>query len=354
MMLFSYKKTSFLILSITALLLIASCGSVGDDDGAGENGSGEVSNSTNSSEIGDGFILQPKSSGDAYLHAASVVIGQSNFRNNGDEEPSANSVSLPYGNPTVVDDNLYLPDFGNKRVLGYTTVPTSDGKNADFVVGQSTFIDKLSGATEYRNRGAQTVTVANGKLFVTDWDNSRILIYNKRPIGEPAKADIVVGQTDFGLSDPDSGNNHLNQPESLYVVGNKLIVADSGNNRVLIWNSIPSAHDAKADIVLGQIDFDGNKENQGQGLPSSNTLYFPTAVWSDGVEVVVLDAGNNRIMIWNLNNLDSDKNAYSVLGQNTFYENYSNQDVTTSASTLSFSIIHGGGLYVNKKQPQQL
>ena len=346
MMLFSYKKSFFLILSITILLLITSCSPLVEEDG-----SGAVSNSTSSSETGDGFILQPKSSGGAYEHAASIVIGQSSFRNNGDEEPSANSISLPYGNPTVVDNELYLPDFGNNRILGYTTVPTTDGKNADFVVGQNIFIDNLSGSTEYRNRGMQTSTVVDGKLFVTDWDNSRILIYNKRPIGEPAKADIVVGQTEFGLSDAGISNNRLNRPESLYAVDNKLIVADSENNRVLIWNSIPTSNGAVADIVLGQSNFNTRTVPI---TPTASSLNFPTAVWSDGTYLAVLDAKNNRVLVWNnLNNINSGDDANTVLGQDSFDVNQPNQGVSNKPTLSTLNFTDGddrGGLYANRSQ----
>ncbi len=342
MMLFSYKKTTFLILSIIALLLIASCGPVGDDDGT--DGS-DFSNSDSSSATGSYFTVGGGVSS-IFEHKADIVIGQKTFTTSYIGS-SPENVYDPYGNPTVVDDMLYLPDFTNDRVLGYNTVPTTNGEAADFSIAPETF-------------GPQTVTVVNGKFFITDWGNSRILIYNKRPLSSSVKPDIVVGQVDMTGSDENQGNttplaNTLNYPESLFVIDDKLIVADSGNNRVLIWNSIPTVHNTPADIVLGQADFDKNATTPVTELSLNN----PTAVWSDGTYLVVLDTGNNRVLIWNtFPTTDQDpKNAKVVLGQLDFNSNNANQSIvpgaSPSASTLNVGT-DGGGLYSNGADGSQL
>lgn len=64
-------------------------------------------------------------------------------------------------------------------------------------------------------------------------------------------ADIVVGQQDMASSDENQGNaqsasNTLNEPRGVFSNGNKMIVADYTNNRVLIYNSIPTANNASA------------------------------------------------------------------------------------------------------------
>ena len=333
-----YKKISFFLLSVTTLLLLAGCSPVVVDE------EGDVSGSTSSSETGDGFIVKYDGS---FSHTASVVIGQSDFISFGDEITAANSVSTPFGNPTVVDGMLYLPDLGNSRTLGYDAIPNSNGASADFAIGQDSLTEKLSDSTSDRNDGVQTVTVSVGKTYVTDWGNSRILIYKQRPLSGPAIADIVVGQVDFGQGGTGLADNRLNLPESLYIADNKLIVADSGNNRVLIWNSIPNAHGAAADIVLGQSDFTTNTIV----APTASSLNFPTAVWSDGIYLAVLDAGNNRILVWNsFATLSSGEAADAVLGQEDFSSNLFNQGLTDpTASTLSFTT-DGGGLYSNGSQ----
>jgi WD40 repeat protein len=196
--------------------------------------------------------------------------------------------------------------------------------------------------------GAKTVTVAEGRLFVTDRGNNRILIYNHRPLSAPAKADTVVGQEAFYRSLPGLSDNRLRLPESLCVAGVKLIVADSGNNRVLIWNSIPLTDGEAADIVLGQEDFESNTTLY---PPTAASLNFPTAVWSDGNTLIVLDAGNNRILIWNsLTGLLSGDDADTVIGQKDFTSNEANMGLAEpSEYTLHFAA-EGGGLYANGAQ----
>ncbi|MBU1642826.1 hypothetical protein KKE54_05650 [bacterium] len=331
----SYQKISYFLLPVMTLFLLTACSAIGED--------GAVSESNSSSETGDGFIVLD----DVYhTHAASIVIGQKNFSGSDSQETAANNVRTPYGNPTVVDGMLYLPDFGNNRVLGYNAVPANSGEWADFVVGQRNLTNSFSGSDEYQNNGIKTVTVAKGKLLVTDRGNSRILIYNRRPLFEPAKADVVVGQIDFGRSSPGLADNRLNLPESLYVADDRLIVADSKNNRVLIWNTIPTASGAAADIVLGQMNFYNNTVID---PPSAKSLNFPTAVWSNGTQLIVLDAGNNRILIWSTFPTADNQAADIVLGQLYFTQNEANQGGEPSESTLSFSA-DGGGLCSNGSQ----
>ncbi len=44
-------------------------------------------------------------------------------------------------------------------------------------------------------------------------------------------------------------------PQGVWIQGSKLFVADTQNNRVLIWNTIPTQNNQPADVVLGQPDF---------------------------------------------------------------------------------------------------
>lgn len=332
------------VLLTTAILLLSACSAVEEvteEDG----GRGAVSTSTSSSETGSYFTVKYDGT---FSHAASVVVGQADFISAGDEATAADSVSTPFGNPTVVDGMLYLPDFGNYRAVGYNSVPTVNGKSADFAVGQINLTNNFSGSSEYRNDGLQTLTVYQGRLIVTDWGNSRILIYNRRPVSEPAKADVVVGQTDFEQNLPGHAGDRLFLPESLCVAGGKLVVADSMNNRVLVWNTIPTSNGTAADIVLGQSDF---TSYAAPNPPDASSLNFPTAVWSNGTRLAVLDAGNNRVLVWNsFATLTNGKAADVVLGQPDFTHYEANQGLSsTTASTLNFTT-DGGGLYSNGTQ----
>ncbi len=63
-------------------------------------------------------------------------------------------------------------------------------------------------------------------------------------------------------------------PGQLQVSGGKLYVADYHNNRVLIYNSFPAADTPAADIVVGQSDMVSNYRNQ---YPPDEPPWFPLA-----------------------------------------------------------------------------
>ncbi len=64
----------------------------------------------------------------------------------------------------------------------------------------------------------------------------------------------------------------LNAPQGACTAGTKLIVADTPNNRVLIYNHIPAGNDVPADVVVGQADLISSSANQGGSAAAANTL----------------------------------------------------------------------------------
>lgn len=113
-----------------------------------------------------------------------------------------------------------------------------------------------------------------------------------------------------------------------------LYVADSGNNRVLIWrNASGFSKGDPADAVLGQRDL-FNTTPQGPGTGLSTGLSFPSglAVDSQG-NVFVADAGNNRILRYQrpLAQTDEIKFPDMVIGQTNFS---ANTVLAPSATTL--------------------
>lgn len=122
-------------------------------------------------------------------------------------------------------------------------------------------------------------------------------------------ASLVLGQPNFGSSGSNRGKG-LSSPTAnsffnlngIVVINQKLVVADYSNNRILIWNSIPTTNDASADLALGQPNLVSNSVNQG-GNPSSISLTGPTALLLYNNKLFVSDAGgasgNNRFLIFN-------------------------------------------------------
>ena len=92
-------------------------------------------------------------------------------------------------------------------------------------------------------------------------------------------------------------DNPLLAPRGVYLVDNKLFVADTAQNRLFIWNQLPKGEFQRADVVLGQ----SAKEETGRnasGNVSASSLFYPSGIWSDGEQLIVADAWNHRVLIW--------------------------------------------------------
>ena len=208
---------------------------------------------------------------------------------------------------------------------------------ADVVVGQIDFNLRTNGTSAISMDEPVSLAVAGGKMFVADKSNNRLLIWNNIPTTNGKDADIVLGQPDFISNAIGRSATSFALPSSVWSDGNRLVVCDSGNNRVLIWNSIPTSNLTPPDIVVGQSDF-----ISAAGGTSAAKMIFPSSVFSNGVQLYIADTGNNRVLIYNnfpTKNLES---ADIVLGQSNFANSSPNdddqdnmQDFTPSARTLS-------------------
>lgn len=284
--------------------------------------------------------------------AASAVIGQLTFTSGVANQASgvaANTSSGPFGNPYVLAGALYLGDSANNRTLVYSSMPAANGTAADFAIGQVSLTGSSFGTSASAVFGPAQNVVTNGKLVVAESGNNRISIYNTVPASAPGAINVVAGQAGKTTSAPGCAASGLNTPEAVAMAGAKLIVADAGNNRVLIWNSIPATDGVAADLVLGQAGFTSCAPNQG-GAAAANTLNLPTGLWSDGTRLAVADSSNNRVLIWNSIPTAMDQAADLVLGQADFISVLPNIGGAASAPAASSVNAPGGGVYLNSVQ----
>ncbi|MFP5488286.1 MAG: NHL repeat-containing protein [Acidimicrobiia bacterium] len=151
----------------------------------------------------------------------------------------------------------------------------------------------------YAPRG---VWLDDERLVVADTGNHRILIWNDpERISSHSDADLVLGQPDFTTEGAQAGGrgpgNGLRLPTGVIVHEGRLIVADAWNHRVLIWDEVPGESDVAPDVILGQVDDVSVDENR-NGTCGPLTMYWPF-----GVAVVhgwfwVADTGNRRVLGW--------------------------------------------------------
>jgi hypothetical protein len=256
--------------------------------------------------------------------AASTVLGQPDLTTGTARATDATTVGDPVGDPALVGAALYLPALGEHRVLGYAAVPGTDGAAADFALGQTSLGAATPGSGAAQLDQPSTVASDGTHLFVADHGNNRVLGWLAVPAATGAAADFVLGQAGFATNSGACGPSALDGPLDVIAAGGHLIVADTNNDRVLIWSSIPTASGVAADLVIGQGDLahcaanDDDQNGVADATPSRRTLDAPIGAWSDGKRLVVADSSNHRVLIWNTFPTTSFAPADAVLGQPDF------------------------------------
>jgi len=217
--------------------------------------------------------------------------------------PTAASLYWPYG-LAIVAGRLHVADTGNRRVLIWNDVPDRDAP-ADLALGQS----DLTSNEENRGgpvgpdsfRWPHAIAGDERMLFVADAGNHRVLGWRGRPDAD-RPADFVLGQPDFTtaaeLPHRPQGAHRLRFPYGLTMAAGSLAVADTANNRILLWPlSGGEPAGLEATDVLGQDDFDAAGENRWKAV-AAHTLCWPYGISSHGEALAVADSGNNRVTLW--------------------------------------------------------
>jgi len=152
-------------------------------------------------------------------------------------------------------------------------------------------------------------------IWVADRNAHRVLVF------EPSSsfATMLMGQTSFFGREPNGGGEvsatTLHTPSGLSFARNRLAIADTANNRVLLlfWGGGFSPQN-----VFGQLDAFNTAEPNKGGSVSANTLLRPEGVAFDAAtdpgRLIVADTGNHRVLIYSLNSPIS-TTAKQCLGQ---------------------------------------
>ncbi|MFN8446064.1 MAG: NHL repeat-containing protein [Caldilineaceae bacterium] len=234
---------------------------------------------------------------------AILAIGQPDMNTGTPHGTSATTLNHPMGLALDINENLVVADRDNNRVVVFEW-PLETGMKLSWVIGQKSDGDAslLHAApnppTNWSMNAPTSIAVSTDakELYVADTGNHRILVYNAE--SPTYQAEAVIGQPDFTSNTANNGGVSaisLNAPTGLKMdAGNRLYVADSDNNRVLIFDRVQP--DAIADAVIGQPDFTTNTANQG-GI-SAATLHHPSGIATDALfmDAYIADAGNNRVL----------------------------------------------------------
>jgi adhesin/invasin len=271
---------------------------------------------------------------------AEYVLGQTDFIGSG-AALSQSSLASPGG--VVVDPSgtVYVADTNNNRVLGWTSAITSNGQNANLVLGQTWFFSNSEGVSSTTMSRPQDVGVnAAGRLYVADTNNNRVLGWDTVN-GSGQAANFVLGQSSFTVNTKGTSSSRFSGPVSVRGSESLTVIADTANNRIIGYTGDISGSGQSANFVLGQmnnsseLDFYGNVFNN----PQETGLNKPSDVAVDSVnhKLFVSDTTNNRVLVFDLTAANDlvDRVADYVLGQQMFAQTASNQGATVSSQTLN-------------------
>lgn len=191
---------------------------------------------------------------------------------------TAATLCFPGGLAFDSDGSLWAADMGNSRVVKYSS-PFKNGMRASLVVGQPNFAANAAG-TSATVLALPTGIAIDGddQLWVVDAGNNRVLRFSPRRRNAPP-ATLVLGQTNFLSGSPNQGfaaptaATFYNPEGIVFDDEGRMVVGDTYNNRTLLLDH-PSRNDAKATLVLGQPNFVSAAANQG-GAASAATQNLP-------------------------------------------------------------------------------
>ncbi len=278
---------------------------------------------------------------------ATGLIGQPNFNQGTPNNPSISGLSLGgvqgsvavLPNPSAPTDTatatVYVADTTNNRILGFTGIPSGiNTAAASFVIGQSSMTDQSSGIgpqgsvpIKFANPSKVWIatTPTNTYLAVADSGNNRVLIWNTPPKDSTTGPDIVLGQpnlTTAAANQPNAtpSSTGMDHPTAVIISSKgQVVVVDKSNNRVLIWNTVPTTSNVPADLELGQVATDSSGTttctantgtagycfttnvpniDQFNGITNILAMRQPSDAWTDGSNLLVSDTGNNRVLYW--------------------------------------------------------
>ncbi|MBI3556878.1 MAG: hypothetical protein HY074_11495 [Deltaproteobacteria bacterium] len=280
------------------------------------------------------------------INTAPYVQGQPNFISSAADNGGINASALSFPRAVYSDGTrLFVADTGDNRILIWNTIPYTTRVPADVVVGQPRL---TSNTANNGGISAATLNIPCGvfsdgtKLYVADTGNNRVLIWNTIPTTNGVAANVVVGQTTFTLSAAATTQKGLNTPRSVFVNGSNLLVADTANSRVQIYNPIPTTSNPNASLVIGQSSFTASTQ-------STATMALPQFASTDGTNFFVGDTGNHRVLIWPSFPTTNGQGPTTVLGQPNLSSNTANNGGISAATLNGASAVFPdafGALYV--------
>ena len=192
--------------------------------------------------------------------------------------------------------------------------------------------DQILSAIDFNNSGhlnssgdglffnhPQSIASDDQHLILADGRNNRVLIWNSLPT-ENTPPDIVLGQNDFIQNNSGNALNQMNWPVGIATDGTKLLVTDAYNHRVLVWNTFPTTHAQSADFAI--------------------KAGWPWDVWTDGTKLIITHTSGSFLSVWDTFPTSSaTPPSYSFTSNNEFG---TPRGITTDGSSFMLIADHNG------------
>ena len=181
-------------------------------------------------------------------------------------------------------------------------------------------------------RSLQLAITGDGTLGLDETVSATVL-----PVFETFQAaDVVIGQSDFNLKDYDTTNVNFRSPTGIRISedNNSILIADSGNARIVRMESVPTVNGSEFTSVFGQLDFDSRTN----GL-SDDKLYTPMLATEVNGDIYITENRNNRALTVDLDDFSSEGSAQSVIGQDDFYSNIGECDASSLDSPDGMEVL---------------
>jgi uncharacterized protein (TIGR03437 family) len=304
--------------------------------------------------------------------AADIVLGQTDLVSNLAATLSTSKSGLFHPSSVAFDPaGRMLVADSLTRVVVYPSSPASSTPALRILgIDTSQNAARLSATAV---GGPLTAVATGSNIVVMDTAANRMLVYasidswpNELTQFSPT-AVAVVGQNTFTDFKANQGGEPsattVSAPLDAALGGGELFVADSSNNRVLVYSSNPGGLTSAAQRVIGQLDFPDNAPNLTEGREFNLSGNLNSGISGSAIldinstphHLYVADSGNNRILGFSdFQHAISGQKADIVIGQPDFSRttiNYPSGDLTAPnqqglSGPTSLALDSAGNLYV--------